>query len=132
MQYKGNGPKEVHTLDSVGLWISQPPPPYFGQQGVHQIRVRERSRPSSCVRAYHPTQSRVHWVRVPSADAYFAAKCWHVQPDAGRAALYHVFVVYLLQVLGSEERAQKILRDIDSNGDGRIDFEEFSEMMKQL
>lgn len=37
-----------------------------------------------------------------------------------------------LQVLGSEERARKILRDVDSNGDGHISFDEFSEMMKHL
>ncbi|CAM9837827.1 unnamed protein product, partial [Pylaiella littoralis] len=38
----------------------------------------------------------------------------------------------LLQALGSEERARTMLEDVDTNHDGQISFDEFSEMMRHI
>lgn len=36
------------------------------------------------------------------------------------------------QALGSEERARTMLEDVDTNHDGQISFDEFSEMMRHI
>lgn len=36
------------------------------------------------------------------------------------------------QALGSEERARAMLEDMDTDHDGQISFDEFSEMMRHI
>ncbi|CAM9168321.1 unnamed protein product [Discosporangium mesarthrocarpum] len=44
----------------------------------------------------------------------------------------HISCADLMQAFGTEDRARKILNDIDSNRDGIISFEEFKDMMNQF
>lgn len=48
--------------------------------------------------------------------------------------LTYVCITYILrrQALGSEERARTMLEDVDTNRDGQISFDEFSEMMRHF
>lgn len=38
----------------------------------------------------------------------------------------------LSEVLGNDERLKGIIKEIDDNGDGEIDFEEFQKMMSKI